>query len=306
LNTAVHLSGLIGPGSQIVMFTALGEDVNDWASKVLETKLKQCGIELKATRVRDKPTGVCVVLSGQGDRAFITSSGATSMYSPDDLNYDELAACDHLHLGGLFSLNVFVKVLPNTLRQLRARNPHLTISIDTNFDSNGAWGMPWLKDSLPLIDVIKVNEEEAVGVHKKAAASLPNEVEMNSVSWLASKVRIAAVVTRGKEGAIFACSSNPSVIVSVSSPVVDVVDACGAGDAWNAGFLAEWINNNRENIQRAVEIGCGCGALAVTSLGGCQIPVDRIKAEALLALNDGGGDSTKEEAPAKKSRLIVE
>jgi len=280
LNVAVHVKSLMGESCQVVMFTALGGDPNDWASKVLEEHLQKNNVTLRAARLQGISTGVCIVLSGHGDRAFVTSAGAVTAFSDDHLDLNELANCDHLHLGGLYSLHAMVNKLPEVVEELRKRNPNLTVSVDTNFDDTGNWGDPWLPRLLPLIDVIKQNEAEAEGVLNKQTQRSGTLFE--ATSYLASRVRQAGVVTLGENGALFAQRSDPKQVVEVSSFDVDLVDACGAGDAWNAGFIAHWLRNGRKDVEQAVRFACASGAVSVKSLGACQTPVDKAEVEFLL------------------------
>jgi sugar/nucleoside kinase (ribokinase family) len=148
----------------------------------------------------------------------------------------------------------------------------------------GGWGAPWLgRDILPLVDFIKVNHEEAEGIWRAHRA--PTEHLMRPVEWLARKVRCCALVTGGTKGCTVGTRTDNQEIVleTVPSPVVQVVDAVGAGDAFNAGFIMKMrgtVDNNK--LLEAVEFGCACGALAVTRLGACQTPVDLPAVQALL------------------------
>jgi adenosine kinase len=48
--------------------------------------------------------------------------------------------------------------------------------------------------------------------------------------------------------------------------VESVVDTTGAGDAFVAGFLVEWVIHH--DLQKALEVGCYCGASAIQVFGG--------------------------------------
>jgi len=281
LNTAVHIKSLLGKGGadEVVFFTAMGEK-SDFARLILENHLKEWNVILRAKYIADYPTGTCIVLSGEGERAFVTSPGAVTMFSPKHLDLDEIARCDHLHLGGLYCLDKIVPALPGIIRVLRSKNPKLSISLDTNTDSTGLWGSPWLLETLTLVDIVKMNEEEAKSVIDK---NEPNESNKGTqpVVWLASKVRCASIITKGKDGAIFALAKNPSIVLSVPSPEVKVVDTCGAGDAFTAGLLTTWVQRPAE-FRNAVLTGCACGAFTITNIGGCDVPVERRHIEKLL------------------------
>jgi sugar/nucleoside kinase (ribokinase family) len=78
LNTAVHVAHLLktaGSASQVTLFSALGESEEDWASKTLCSHLETYGVAFEFCRIPKQASGVCVVLSGQSDRAFVTTPG---------------------------------------------------------------------------------------------------------------------------------------------------------------------------------------------------------------------------------------
>ena len=212
LNTAIQIHSLLATTmevksncsrneiyEQVVMFTALGEDEQDIASQVIQKSVKLSQINLKATRIKNQPTGTCVVLSGLRDRAFLTCAGAIRYYSIEHLDFEELSSCDHLHLGGMFSLrsltsHLHTKIIPTLLK----KNPGLTISLDTNSDdSNGDWGASWLLPTLPLINVLKMNEYEAQACQAYLAKN-ESEQNIDVVTWFASQVREVAIITYGK------------------------------------------------------------------------------------------------------------
>ncbi|KAH9256837.1 hypothetical protein BASA81_004950 [Batrachochytrium salamandrivorans] len=266
-NTAIHLSSLLaGEVNQVTLFSALGEDVNHWASVLLCNHLGKHGVRFECVRKPQSATGICVVLSGCGDRSFLTSPGAVSQLSLQDLDLTKLADCDHLHVGGTYSLVALLPDLAKLLARVRELRPAITISMDTNCDS-GAEGLP--PGVLALVDYIKMNDMEARAL---CGRTRNDKEEEGDVEWLARQVRQAAFVTQGELGCLFASSLSPKVVVHQAAfPPAKVVDSVGAGDAFNAGLIA----SIKAPLQEAVRFACACGSIAVTSLGACEIPVDR-------------------------------
>jgi sugar/nucleoside kinase (ribokinase family) len=65
-------------------------------------------------------------------------------------------------------------------------------------------------------------------------------------------------------------------VVHAASPLVDAVDATGAGDSFDAGFLCAWLEG--ADLARALALGCACGALSTRALGGTAGQPDRAEA----------------------------
>ena len=50
------------------------------------------------------------------------------------------------------------------------------------------------------------------------------------------------------------------------APRVDAVDSTGAGDSFDAGFLAGWLRG--DDLNAALTLACACGALSTRRAGG--------------------------------------
>jgi fructokinase len=120
-----------------------------------------------------------------------------------------------------------------------------------------------LRTLVPLCDVFKMSEEEI------SVVSGQRDVE-GALKWLAELGVKIAVVTRGPHGAEALWNGQR---LSVPAPVVEVVDTTGAGDGFQAGFLAGllradfWAKPSGEALRGALELGCRVGSLAVQRLG---------------------------------------
>jgi ribokinase len=79
---------------------------------------------------------------------------------------------------------------------------------------------------------------------------------------LAALARLV-VVKNGDRGAV-ACTDG-TVTTSAGVPT-ETVDTTGAGDSFDAGFLAAWLGD--EPLDRALAIANACGALSTRVIGG--------------------------------------
>jgi len=101
---------------------------------------------------------------------------------------------------------------------------------------------------------------------------LLNEIESQSLSgeqpiveaanWLAERARpeTAIIIKRGANGA---SAWQGGIVAEMPAPMVKVVDTTGAGDAFNAGYLAACLRG--AGIARALEDGIGIASTAIAS-----------------------------------------
>jgi sugar/nucleoside kinase (ribokinase family) len=110
---------------------------------------------------------------------------------------------------------------------------------------------------LPHTDVFLPNAEEAMQI-----ARSPSPV--SAARTLAAHGPIVAVKL-GHEGALGARPTGELTRVAAVSGVVPV-DTIGAGDSFDAGFLAGLVSG--ESVEQALSLGCACGALSTRAIGG--------------------------------------
>ena len=83
-----------------------------------------------------------------------------------------------------------------------------------------------------------------------------------------------------KRGAAGALAGRGSERVHVPGFAVEAIDTTGAGDAFDAGFLAGLLAG--EDLAACVQRGNACGALTAVHVGGSG-GFDRARVEALLS-----------------------
>jgi sugar/nucleoside kinase (ribokinase family) len=86
------------------------------------------------------------------------------------------------------------------------------------------------------------------------------------------------VVKLGRQGAV---ARTGLKITSARGPEVVPVDTVGAGDGFDAGFLAGWLSSG--DLGQALAWGCACGALSTRAAGGTAGQAGRAEAESLAA-----------------------
>ena len=195
-------------------------------------------------------TGAGVLLSTPRDRAILTYPGSMAHFGLDGVRFDVVARARHLHLSSYFLQESLRRDVPKLLA--RAHELGLTTSADTGHDPADKWEVGGLLNGL---DIFLPNEVEARGISGASDARA-------ALEWLAHRVPTEAV-KRGSAGALGARGAERVDIPGFS---VNVIDTTGAGDAFDAGFLAGWLAG--ENLAGCVRRGNACGAIIATHVGG--------------------------------------
>ena len=147
-NTAAHLASLASnnlarrdakdsPGPVVSFHTIMGDDT---LGQVVTSTHAKAGTRLHLAQLTQQdagfgqPTGTCVVISGDHDRAFMSTHGIMDYWRPAHICEQELHKASHLHIGGYFNFAKEVQIsLPELVVKLRASNPYLTVRIFSFF-----------------------------------------------------------------------------------------------------------------------------------------------------------------------------
>jgi sugar/nucleoside kinase (ribokinase family) len=87
-------------------------------------------------------------------------------------------------------------------------------------------------------------------------------------------------VKNGSRGAI---AGEGDRLYRVDGMPTQAVDTTGAGDSFDAGFLAAWLGD--ETIERALAVANACGSLSTRAMGG--VDAQPTMDEALALLTEG-------------------
>jgi sugar/nucleoside kinase (ribokinase family) len=260
---AITAHNLAALGSKVGFITALAAD--DFG-RICRDELNSAGVDL--SRCPEPPqarTGVTVHLQHTELRHMFTYAGSIFDLRFDDLDLHYLADSRHLHLPSYYLQQALTPRIPELFAKLKSAG--LTISLDPNDDPADTWDRCIL-EALTFVDVLIPNEREACLI----------AAEPDLDRSIASLRRIVPllVVKRGSKGA---SAYTRDEEWHVPAQAVQVVDAVGAGDSFNAGFLHAWIRGR--SIQSALEFGNVCGSASATMSGGTSAFRDRASLEAI-------------------------
>lgn len=264
-SSTITACGAAKLGLSTAFVGVVGDDV--FGRFVLDT-LRGRGVDVRDCSVEASiPTGVTVVLNRGDDRAMLSTLGTTGRMTADLVPRRLLHGARHVHCGSLFLQADLLSGLPGLFAE--AREAGATTSFDTNWDPSERW--EGIGPLLSEADIFFPNEQELAHI-----AGVPDgEDAAIAAASLASGGLI--VVKRGNRGAIAyrdgAAAEHPAFRV-------EPVDATGAGDSFNAGFIAATLAD--EPMRSRLALGCACGALSTRSVGGITSQPSRAEALALI------------------------
>jgi sugar/nucleoside kinase (ribokinase family) len=217
------------------------------------------------------PTGVTVVLAEGDDRAILTHPGTIATLEVTQLAPDLLADVRHVHVSSYFLQRVLAPDLPALFDEVHELGA--TTSLDPNWDPSGRWD-GGLHDVLPRTDVF-----------------LPNAVEAASIAGI-DDVEDAVRSLAGSAGLVVAKDGRGGALAAKGDRIhrapgfdVDAVDATGAGDSFDAGFIAAWLAG--ATLERSLRIANACGALSTRGLGGVEAQPTMAEARDLAGSRQG-------------------
>lgn len=244
---------------------AIGAVGDDAFGRCMLDQMRADGIDSRGVRVLpDRTTGVAFVAynaDGSRDFVFHARHAASGQLSPEMLEPELFDGLRCLHIMGS-TLSMSEDALNTGLRALElAQAAGAYISFDPN-----------LRPQLLAPDLARVAFEPFVAA---ADFLLPTVTELNLLTGITS-VRDAAatliadkpsqiiVVKRGSDGCTVYSAQYPDGLHISGFPVIEV-DPTGAGDCFDAGFLARFLSG--DTIPEAARYANACGALAVTAKG---------------------------------------
>jgi len=234
--------------------TIVGHVGNDAAGSALVTEFDQLGVRHHNLVVDDGHSGVVVVLvDPTGERTMFPDNGANSGLQITDL--PELDDYNAVYISGYSPLD------PMSLPGIKAMITKIrNAGIPIYFDPASVGGMKEVaidevQSWLPLMDVLLLNEEEAIYLSGHGDIELALDTLLEQCKTI--------VIKRGSHGAVGKSRGGESVSIPAIS--VDVADTTGAGDAFAAGFISHFTTHH--DLLRALMAGVELAALCVAIVG---------------------------------------
>lgn len=273
-SSAISACGLARLGLRVAHGGIVGDD--SLGRAVLEA-MRERGVDTSTVSVDPAiPTGATVHLGSGDDRAMLTATGTIDRLRAEDVPREILPYIRHIHAGSTGIQPKLRPGLPALFREARAAG--VTSSFDTNWDPDRRW--EGIDPMLAATDVFLPNAREAAlisGVSDPLGAARALVARAAAAGRDAGAGPLTVVVKLGAEGAL---AVRGDEALRVPAERVQVVDATGAGDAFNAGFLYGFLA--ARPLGECLALGVACGSISTRAIGGVDGQATLEEAEALL------------------------
>ncbi len=264
-NTAIALGRL---GTPVSFFSGLSTDL---FGQILADTLAASGVSSDLAHRADRPTTLAFVTlkDGHASYAFYDENTAGRMLSEADLP----AIPDDV--GAMFFGGISLMVEPCArayealcLREAPSRVTMLDPNIRPGFIRDADTYRARIDRMLAVADIVKLSDEDLAWLtgHNDIAAG---------VAEVRAKGPALVCITRGGDGVTGYAGGDP---IEVAAKRVEVVDTVGAGDTFNAGFLASLHDAGAlskgtvrglapDIIREALALGAAAAAVTVSRAG---------------------------------------
>jgi sugar/nucleoside kinase (ribokinase family) len=229
-NTARWLARL-GVRTQLVCSVG-----RDGAGRALVEHMRADGVVVRASRIAGQRTGrIGVLVSPTGERSFVADRRAADGLRPEDLKDDWFASLDLLHMPAYSLIGEPLGTAGRRAVEL-ARERLALVSID-------------LASVGPLLSRGRRAARELIGsVRPDILFSTEREAEgflgRYAFDGLTEYATIAVVKQGGRGATVLNRDGGSGTLrFEIATPHVLATDTTGAGDAFDAGFLAAWLSS---------------------------------------------------------------
>ncbi|HZQ71129.1 MAG TPA: sugar kinase [Terriglobales bacterium] len=251
-SSSILAHNLAALGQKVGFVSAIGADQ---FGEIGAARLREAGVDTSCIKVLPgSKTGLTVILQREQWRNMVTYSGTIAELKWEHLDLEYLKSSRHFHLSSFYLQTGLQPHIPELFKIMKESG--LSTSLDTNDDPDDRW-QGGLLETLRYVDLFMPNEREACRI---AGTS---DLEQ-AVSWLAQQVPLV-VVKCGKRGAI---AQKGSERITREACEVTVVDAVGAGDSFDAGFLSRFVRG--DDVVACLAEGNRVGAFSTTCAGGTE------------------------------------
>ncbi len=286
---AITACAAAAQGLRVAVCAVIGDDpIGEWTAE----QLRGHGVDIAGViRRPGRQTGLSVVLTrSDGDRAILTYVGTMPELTSADIAPDRLLSARHVHVSSFFLQRGLQAGLAGLFGA--ARQAGTTTSLDTGWAPAGEWAsagpalrhvhylLPNAAECTHLAAALDASarhaDRDAGDGERDGAGDGENQPAILRAAAALRRLGPDVAVKLGASGALAVTAGG---VARAAGRAVVPVDTTGAGDCFNAGFIAGVLDGSAtvDSLRRAV----ACGSIAVTGWGGTGRLPNR--AEALQA-----------------------
>ncbi|GAB3280794.1 PfkB family carbohydrate kinase [Larkinella harenae] len=250
-SSAIFASNSSALGSRVSFCGMLG---NDLFGKFILRELQSKKVDTRfVIESAEHQTGLTMILNYDQDRANVTHGGAMNHLSISDIPLHALHQFRHLHVSSYFLQRALRADITKLFAAAKAAG--LSTSLDLQWDPANQWAFP-AESCLPYVDFFLPNEKELL--------CLTGQPDVGAAIDRLSGFANTIVVKRGINGAT--AYADHRVLHADAFLTENFVDAIGAGDSFNAGFINAFLNG--QELPECLRLGNLAGAINTTAAGG--------------------------------------
>ncbi len=251
-STAIFAANAAALGSKVCFVGLVGKDS---FGQLVRTSLEAKGVATHVIGEGDTPTGATICMSYGEDRANLTYQGSMDVMGFDQIDKSVFALSKHIHLSSLFMQSALLRDIHKVLDA--AAENGCTVSLDTQWDPMEKWALDYPK-VLPKITVFMPNEKELCALTGKASLE-------DAIAEVLPYLGGIMLVKCGSKGSLLVKKDGSRKLLPAFLNK-NVVDAIGAGDSFNSGFVSAFVKGlSPEECQKTGNL---TGAVNTTAAGG--------------------------------------
>lgn len=250
-STAIFAANAASLGSKVSFLGMIGKDN---FGDLVKSSLQQRGVDISnLIEVDTAATGLTAILNYDNDRANVTYPGAMSIMGVNDINPEVIKQAKHVHISSIFLQETLHKEILDIVKLVKSCGA--TLSMDVQFDPDEKWEFDY-KNILPLVDLFMPNEQELMCLTGKSSVE-------SAISVIKPYINVA-VIKMGTKGSLLLTKDSERMLPALLN--VHVVDAIGAGDSFNSGFISAYVQG--KDLEFCQYMGNLTGAINTTAAGG--------------------------------------
>ena len=236
----------------------IGRVNDDQLGEIFVHDMRSLGVDVRLEpRPARSATARChVLITADGQRTMQTYLGACTELSVSDVTGETVGYPEVILLEGyVWDIAEGPALARKAIELARSRGSKVALSLSDSFcvERHRQSFHDAVKDG---VDIVVADEEEVY------ALLGTNSVD-DTIEALAGYDNLFAM-TRSEKGSVI--KHGGEIVFQAATPVENVVDTTGAGDAYTAGFLFGWTSGR--SLKESAEIGTFCATQVIQQVGG--------------------------------------